>query len=96
MQNTKIDYTEFPADKLETLEQRLEHISVCTQAMHYYIRDEAKLDVEQLDNYRIDLYDLQDQMAACMHMIKQLLVPYENELDQIVELRFKQRHGEGA
>lgn len=73
-------YEEFDPRDMADAEHMLESIRNSVESMLYYIRDEAELNVMTLDDYRITLGDIGDEVFALKHLMAKFVQPYREEI----------------
>jgi hypothetical protein len=80
MKQVLVSYEQFDARDMADAEHMLEQIRNKIEGMLYYIRDEAELDVCQLDDYRIDLGDIGDEVFALKQIMAGFTQNYRTEI----------------
>lgn len=63
------------------------------EGMYYYLDGEAEMDIALLDDFRITLGDMSDQIHELKWIIERIITPYRERLHQQYMEEMKQENG---
>lgn len=86
---TKVNHNLFDQTLLQEVVDLAELIRNTSESIFYYMDSEAELDLETLDDFRIQAGDMGDSVFELKYKIDLLLNPYRQQLHQEQTLMLK-------